>query len=98
MVQQMTDFSAALSRQVRIENEFGLHARAAGKIAGLVKNDANHAIWIIGNGNRADASSIIDMLTLGCEKGSRVTIAAEDSTDIDVLAAIERLVKNGFGE
>ncbi len=93
----MVDFNAALSRQIRIRNEFGLHARAAGKIAGLVKH-ANRRIWIVGNGNRADASSIIDMLTLGCEKGSRITIAAEDSTDADVLAAIEQLVEKGFGE
>lgn len=93
----MANINAALSRHVRIRNELGLHARAAAKIAGLVKN-ANHGIWIIKNGDKVDASSIIDILTLACEKDARITIAVEDSADIDILTAIEQMVESGFGE
>ncbi|MEE8397826.1 MAG: HPr family phosphocarrier protein [Desulfobacterales bacterium] len=93
----MTNTDTALSRQVRITNELGLHARAAAKIAGLVKG-ANRRIWLTKNGDKVDASSILDILTLACEKDSRIIVTVEDSNDIDILTAIEQMVESGFGE
>ena len=50
------------------------------------------------DGEKADASSIIDVLTLVCEKGTEITIMIEDSSDMDTLNAIADLVDSGFGE
>jgi len=47
---------------------------------------------------KADASSVMDILTLICEKGTKIRITIEDPADNDILNAIVDLVENGFGE
>jgi phosphocarrier protein len=84
-------------RDVTIKNELGLHARSAAQIAKLVKN-AKASVWLKKDDETVDASSIVDILTLACEKGSTLTIVIEDSTDIDILNAVADLVDSGFGE
>ena len=86
-----------LSKDLNIINELGLHARAAAEIAMIARN-ARSNIWIIKEGIRADASGIIDILTLACPKGSKITIKIEDQADIDILNAIADLVEKGFEE
>lgn len=85
------------SKSAMITNELGLHARAAAKIAKLAIQ-AEETIWIIKDSEKVDASSIIDILTLGCSKGTMVTFAAANESDLDVLNDIVTLVKKGFGE
>ena len=86
-----------LSRKVTIINELGLHARSAAKIAELA-NQATTSVWIIKGDQKADAASIVDILTLACEKGTRITIRIENKVDIQILEAITKLVESGFGE
>ena len=80
-----------------IKNELGLHARSAARIAQLAGKSAA-AIWLKKDDHTADASSIIDILTLACEKGTKITIIIEDLADISILDAIVDLVDSGFGE
>lgn len=93
----MNKESNDLQQRVIIVNELGLHARAAAKIAHLAAK-ANKKIWIINESEKIDASSIIDILTLGYTKGTIITLAAENKTDIDILEKIILLIENGFGE
>ncbi len=86
-----------LSRKVTIINELGLHARSAAKIAELA-NQATTSVWIMKGAQKADAASIVDILTLACEKGTRITIGIENKVDIQILQAITKLVESGFGE
>lgn len=86
-----------ISRNVTIVNELGLHARSAGKIAEIVKN-ARSDVWLIKEGERADAASVIDMLALACVKGSEITIKIEDPAELDILNDIAELIEQGFGE
>ena len=86
-----------LSRDVTITNAFGLHARAAAKISKLVQN-VKSKVWIIKEGEKADASSIIDILTLACEKGSKITLKIDDQSDLEILNKLADLVESGFGE
>jgi phosphocarrier protein HPr len=86
-----------LLRHVIITNDLGLHARSAAKIAKLVKN-VKSKVWIIRDGEKADASSIIDILTLACEKGSKITVKIDDPSDIEILNHIVELIESGFGE
>ena len=80
-----------------IKNELGLHARSAAQIAQLAGKSAA-GIWLKKDDHTADASSIIDMLTLACDKGTKLTIIIEDLADISILDAIVDLVDSGFGE
>jgi len=87
----------ALSKTLCIINELGLHARAAAKIA-KIASTANAGVWIAREGDRVDAASIIDILTLSCAKHTQVTLSVDDPSDISILTAIETLVATGFGE
>jgi len=80
-----------------INNELGLHARSAAQIARLAGKSAA-GIRLKKDDQMADASSIIDILTLACEKGTKLTIIIEDLADISILDAIVDLVDSGFGE
>ena len=85
------------SKKVVIINELGLHARSAAKIAQLAQN-AKSTIWVIKDNEKADASSIIDILTLACPKGSKIALSADSQLDIDIINEIIALVKRGFEE
>ena len=87
----------ALSREVTIVNELGLHARSAAQIATLA-NGSQASVWIQKGDQKADASSIVDILTLACEKGTKITIRIENKSDFNILEAITQLVESGFGE
>ncbi|MGD2185702.1 MAG: HPr family phosphocarrier protein [Desulfobacterales bacterium] len=92
-----TNIEPELSREVEIVNELGLHARSAAKIAALAGR-SKASVWIKKGGEKADASSIVDILTLACEKGSKITISIENNADGDILEAIAKLVEKGFEE
>ena len=80
-----------------IVNELGLHARAAAQIASLAQL-ARSNVWIVKEGERVDASSVIDILTLACAKGTDISIKVDDESDLGILNDICVLVENGFGE
>jgi phosphocarrier protein HPr len=86
-----------LTREVTLINELGLHARSAAQIARIAKT-ARGGVWILRASERADAASVMDVLTLACEKGSTLTLAVDDPQDAPVLDALAGLVESGFGE
>jgi len=85
------------SKNVTITNPLGLHARSAAKIAKLVKK-ARSKVWIIKDKDKADASRIIDVLSLAGIKDSKLTLLIDDPSDIEILNDLARLIENGFGE
>jgi phosphocarrier protein len=93
----MNETGQAFSKDVTVVNDLGLHARSAAKIAEIAR-DATSRVWVQKNKERADARSILDILTLACEKGSKLTIVINDSSDMEILNRIVELVSNGFGE
>ena len=89
--------TAPMTRQVTVVNELGLHARSAAKIA-AVAQQAVSGVWIERDGEAADATSIIDILTLACARGTSLTVGIEDLEDAGLLDRIVELVESGFGE
>jgi phosphocarrier protein len=88
---------AIQSKSLQIVNDLGLHARSAAKLAKLA-GEASGGVWIMKNGNKADATSMLDILTLACPKGSRITVSIDDQADVNTLARIVELIRSGFGE
>jgi phosphocarrier protein len=86
-----------LTREVTVVNELGLHARSAVRLAGIAKA-ARGGVWVLRAAEKADATSVMEVLTLACEKGSTLTLAVDDPEDAPVLDALARLVENGFEE
>ena len=93
----MSKSEPIFSKDAMVVNDLGLHARAAAKIAELA-GKAVSKVWVQMDQERVDARSILDILTLGCQKGSKLTIVINDSSDRETLDRIIELVQNGFGE
>jgi phosphocarrier protein len=88
---------AVQSITLRIVNDLGLHARSAAKLAKLAAEAAG-GVWIMKNGEAADATSVVDILTLACPKGSTITVSIGDEADAKTLERIDAMIRNGFGE
>ena len=86
-----------LSRKVIIQNELGLHARAAAKIAKLAEG-ARSEVYIVKDGQEVDATDILDVIALYCPYGTEVAVKVTDPADVKVLNGIARLIEIGFGE
>jgi len=86
-----------LSRKVIIQNELGLHARAAAKIAKLAEG-ARSEVYIVKDGQEVDATDILDVIALYCPYGTEVAVKITDPADVKVLHGIARLIEIGFGE
>jgi len=87
----------ACSKRLTISNELGLHARAAAKIARLAET-AQSKVVIIKDGQEADGTDMLDVMSLYCPCGSEVTVRITDSADKEVLHRIAQLIEAGFGE
>lgn len=92
----MTQFNTKI-RKVTIKNQLGLHARPAAMIAKITRN-AEHPIWIVDGNNRADASSVIDILTINGKKGKTLALEVEGENDINLLDTLVDFFESGFGE
>lgn len=88
---------SAHSKTVTIVNALGLHARSAAKVAKLA-GEATAGVWLHKNGDTADATSLLDILTLACPKGTRITVSVDDDADLETLERITELIRSGFGE
>jgi len=86
-----------LTKELVIVNELGLHARSAAMITKIAQK-ASSKVWVTKDDERVDASSVVDILTLACEKNTRISIEVDDPLDINILNNIEKLIKSGFGE
>ncbi|MBF0229245.1 MAG: HPr family phosphocarrier protein [Desulfamplus sp.] len=84
-------------RKVIVKNSLGLHARPASMIAKIIRN-AQSNVWIIDGNNRADASSVIDILTINGKKGKTLILEADSQNDIQLLDTIAEFFQSGFGE
>lgn len=83
--------------EITIHNETGLHARPAKTLVNLVKKfKSDVAIW---NGEKkANAKSLISVLTLGAAKGSQLKIEVNGEDEASALAEIEAAIRSGLGE
>lgn len=85
------------TRTVHIVNDLGLHLRAAGVLVQLASNfDAE--IWIHYNDRRANAKSIMSVLSLAAGCGSEITIVAEGDDAKDAIDGLVLLIENKFEE
>ena len=85
------------TRTVTVVNPTGLHARAALLIANLARKH-EVALTLMKDSQAAEASSIIQMLSLGAKQGDRLVLEACGPTAEAALGALERLFAEKFYE
>lgn len=89
--------SETITRQLKIVNEKGLHARAAAKLVEVAEGfDASAEVSHDGQSSGAD--SIMGLLMLAASKGKTIDVRAW-GPDAEALSnAVETLVADRFGE
>ena len=80
-----------------IVNTLGLHARAAAQLV-QTANRYRSDIHVEKDGMSVNGKSIMGVLTLAAAKGSQVTVACEGEDADAAMAALAKLIENGFGE
>ncbi len=80
-----------------IQNELGLHARAATK---LVQTAAKFPceLTVTKDGHEVNGKSIMGVLMLVAAKGTTVTLKAKGEKAAEAVAAITALINDKFGE
>jgi len=91
------NYKRIIVRRTSIKNELGMHARPASKIAQMV-DCAHSGVWLCVNSTKVDAASIIDILTLGAVKGTKIVIEIENQEDEMILDQVFDFFEAGFGE
>ena len=87
----------AVSREVRISNKRGLHARASAKFVNLAAELGN-PIEVEKDGNRVCGTSIMGLMMLGAAIGDTIVIHVDGDDANEALAKLVALVEDRFGE
>ena len=84
-------------KSLLIQNELGLHARAATK---LVQTAAKFPceLTVTKDGHEVNGKSIMGVLMLVASKGTMVTLKAKGDRAAEAVAAIAALIDDKFGE
>ena len=84
-------------KEVRVENQVGLHARPA---TFFIKkaNEFKTSIWVEKDERRVNAKSLLGVLSLGIVGGTDIRIIADGLDEQLAVDSLVRLVENGFTE
>ena len=86
-----------LSKNMKIINRLGLHARAAAQLVKLA-NQFTSEIMIEKDGESVNAKSIMGILMLAAVCGTEISVQIEGPDAEKAMTAIEQMVDDGFGE
>ena len=89
--------NGTVERTVQIVNRMGFHARPAAefvKLAGRFRSE----IWVRKDDLDVNGKSIMGVLMLAAEQGTRLVIRAEGTDAEEALDALASLVDRGFEE
>ena len=84
-------------RKLTIVNRLGLHARAAARLVSLCSKYVSNIV-IVANGRRANGRQLIAILLLSASMGATISIETRGQDEVEAMAAVTRLISNGFGE
>lgn len=80
-----------ISRTVVVASSVGLHARPAALLAEAV-DDSGVDVTIAFDGEKADAASLLEIMTLGVGHGDEVTLSTDDDNAGAVLDSLVELL------
>ena len=84
-----------ISKEVTVINSVGLHARPATYFIQKA-NSYNSSVWIICGERRANAKSLLGVLSLNILKGSVVKLIADGTDEVDAIDGLSTLILKGF--
>ena len=87
----------AVQREVRINNQRGLHARASAKFVTMASG-LDAIIEVEKDGNRVCGTSIMGLMMLGAAMGDTIIIHVEGAYAEQALEKLTALIEERFGE
>ena len=78
-----------------IQDELGIHARAAGMLAKAVEGYKSVVTLYIGT-KKADAKRLMAIMSMGVKKGHTVTVTVEGEDEDAAAAALEEFFKTNL--
>jgi len=87
----------ALTREVQITNQRGLHARASAKFVNLAST-LDATVEVEKDGNKVCGTSIMGLMMLGAGRGDSIVIHVSGIHAEDALEKLAALVEERFGE
>jgi len=86
-----------VERAVLLSNKVGLHARPASLLVQTASR-FSASVALTANGRSADAKRILQVLQLGADCGTMVSVRAEGEDAAAAVSAIEALILQRFNE
>lgn len=85
------------AKEAVLRNQVGLHARPATFFIQKA-NEFKSLILIEKDERRVNAKSLLGVLSLGIENGTKVKILADGPDDKEAVASLVNLVESGFAD
>ena len=86
-----------VEKTMKIQNELGLHARAATKLVQLASKFPCD-VTVTKDGHEVNGKSIMGVLMLVASKGSTVTLRAKGDKAQECIDVLAKLIEDKFGE
>ncbi len=86
-----------ITKDITVQNQVGLHARPATFFIQKA-NEFKSSIWVEKEERRANAKSLLGVLSLGITGGTAIKIIADGNDENAAVEALEKLVLSGFVE
>jgi len=87
----------SISRNIKIINKLGMHARAAAQFVQLASNFISH-IEIEKDSRRVNGKSIMGVMMLAASQGSEVILYADGEDELESITQLAQLINNRFNE
>lgn len=86
-----------ISKEVKITNTIGLHARPATFFIQKA-NTYKSSIWVEKDDRKVNAKSLLGVLSLGIAKGMTITLTADGPDEETAVDGLCSLIDTGFEE
>ena len=86
-----------IQRELVIANRLGLHARPAAQLVQQASKFKSEIRLVKGN-LEVNAKSMMGVMMLAAEMGSKITVVAEGSDEKKAVEAICKVIRTKFGE
>ncbi|MGM9632263.1 MAG: HPr family phosphocarrier protein [Eubacteriales bacterium] len=86
-----------ITKEVKISNAIGLHARPATFFIQKA-NMYNSSIWVEKDDRKVNAKSLLGVLSLGIAKGMTIMLVADGQDEELAIEGLSELIDKGFEE
>lgn len=86
-----------ITKEVKISNAIGLHARPATFFIQKA-NTYNSSIWVEKDDRKVNAKSLLGVLSLGIAKGMTIVLVADGADEEFAIEGLCDLINTGFEE